>query len=315
MRIYPFTEAYCRKQATPASSYEDRLTELLCALEEAEAVVIGAGAGLSAAAGLEYGGKRFAKTCADFAARYHIPDMYSAMFYPFKTEEERWAYLARHIRLNRFDNDREAGLYRRLLALVNEKEYFIITTNVDGLFVKAGFRPERIFAVQGDYAYMQCARACHDGLYPDENLVRKMDSQAENCRVPSALIPRCPVCGGPMEIHIRKDGFFVENARWHEDYGRYLTFMRKTLNRRTLLLELGVGYNTPTIIRFPFERLAAQNRNISLVRMNRDHPEKQAAVSNFIPFAESIDRVIEDIETLKKKRSEREQSCQRSANA
>ena len=275
-------------------SYSYRLAELHQALDHAEYVVIGAGAGLSAAAGLEYGGRRFKDNFGDFIARYGFTDMYTSSFYPFKTEEERWAYWARHIRLNRYDG---AGteLYRMLLRSVERKEWFVITTNVDGQFEKAGFDRERIFAVQGDYAYLQCAETCHDRLYYNESLVYEMSRNTEECRIPSSLVPRCPVCGGAMEVNLRKDDNFVQDAHWYESRERYRDFMQKACRRNTLFLEMGVGYNTPTIIRFPFEQMASQANNITLVRINRDYAEKQASVRSFIPFREDMNKIITDI--------------------
>ena len=280
---YPFIENYCRKMPI-RKSYSCRLAELRHALNRAEYVVIGAGAGLSAAAGLEYSGRRFTDNFGDFIRRYGFTDLYSSSFYPFKTEEERWAYWARHIQQNRYD---EAGteLYQMLLQAVGRKEWFVITTNVDGQFEKAGFDRERIFAVQGDYAYLQCAEACHDKLYYNEALVREMGQKTKDC----------PVCGGLMEVNLRKDDHFVQDAHWYESHERYQAFMQKACRRNTLLLELGVGYNTPSIIRFPFERMASQADNITLVRINRDYAEKQAPVRSFIPFCEDMNKIITDI--------------------
>ena len=295
MKTCQSTEKFCRRAYLPSDSFSERVEALRGALECADHVVIGAGAGLSAAAGLEYGGSRFSGNFADFIDRYGIPDMYAAMFYPFRTEEERWAYQARHVRLNRFDNDEAAGLYRSLFEMVGGKDHFVVTTNVDGLFVKAGFASERVFAVQGDYAYMQCAVGCHDRLYNDEGLVREMCRQTESCRVPSSLVPRCPVCGGSMEINVRKDGYFVEDDSWRESLERYRTFMAKASQGRTLLLELGVGYNTPSIIRFPFERMVSQLPSVTLARFNRDFPGRQADMGSFIPFGEDIARVLADV--------------------
>lgn len=290
---YPFIKTYCRKMPI-RESYSYRLAELRHALDRAEYVVIGAGAGLSAAAGLEYSGRRFTDNFEDFIARYGFTDMYTSSFYPFKTEEERWAYWARHIRLNRYD---EVGteLYRLLLQAVQQKEWFVVTTNVDGQFEKAGFNRERIFAVQGDYAYLQCAEACHDRLYYNESLVYEMSLSTEDCCIPSSLVPRCPVCGGLMEVNLRKDGNFVQDAHWYESHERYRDFMQKAYRRNTLFLELGVGYNTPAIIRFPFERMASQADNITLVRINRDYAEKQAPVPSFIPFREDMNKIITDL--------------------
>lgn len=295
MRTYPFIETFLPDDSTLNGSYSDRLEALCHALRQADHVVIGAGAGLSAAAGLEYGGERFTDNFADFIRKYRVTDMYAATFYPFRTEEERWAYLARHVRLNRYDNEVAVELYRCLFRIVSEKDHFVITTNVDGLFEKAGFAADRIFAVQGDYAYQQCAVACHERLYYNEQPVREMCRHTENCRIPSSLVPRCPVCGGKMELHIRKDGYFIQDDRWHESYARYGSFLQESSRGNTLLLEFGVGYNTPTIIRFPFERMASQADNITLVRINRDNFEKQAVVPSYITFYENMNNILRDL--------------------
>lgn len=294
MRIYSFTEDFCHK-AIVKESYESRLLRLRNALDREDFVVIGAGAGLSAAAGITYSGKRFTDNFTDFIAKYGLTDMYSSAFYPFKTEEERWAYWARHILMNRYDMP-ATGLYRLLLNVVKEKDYFVITTNVDGQFEKSGFDRERIFTVQGDYAYLQCANGCHDKLYYNENLVREMARQTNDCRIPSGLIPHCPVCGGKMDVHVRKDRYFVQDSQWYASNERYQDFLRKACDGNALLLELGVGYNTPTIIRFPFERLAAQRKNITLVRINRDYPDAQVPKSHFISFDESCRKILQDLD-------------------
>ena len=294
MRIYSFTEDFCHK-AIVKESYESRLLSLRNALDREDFVVIGAGAGLSAAAGITYSGKRFTDNFTDFIAKYGLTDMYSSAFYPFKTEKERWAYWARHILMNRYDMP-ATGLYRLLLNVVKEKDYFVITTNVDGQFEKSGFDRERIFTVQGDYAYLQCANGCHDKLYYNENLVREMARQTNDCRIPSGLIPHCPVCGGKMDVHVRKDRYFVQDSQWYASNKRYQDFLRKACDGNALLLELGVGYNTPTIIRFPFERLAAQRKNITLVRINRDYPDAQVPKSHFISFDESCRKILQDLD-------------------
>lgn len=293
MRIYPFTEDFCHK-AIVEESYESRLSRLRNALDRADYVVIGAGAGLSAAAGITYSGKRFTDNFTDFIAKYGLTDMYSSAFYPFKAEEERWAYWARHILMNRYDMP-ATDLYRLLLNVIKEKDYFVITTNVDGQFEKSGFDRERIFTVQGDYAYLQCANGCHDKLYYNENLVREMARQTTDCRIPSGLVPHCPVCGGRMDVHVRKDRYFVQDNQWYASHERYQDYMEKACDGNALLLELGVGYNTPTIIRFPFERLAAQRKNITLVRINRDYPDAQNRISNLVSFDENIGSILTDI--------------------
>lgn len=292
MRTYSFIKDFCPKTIVK-DDYESRLLKLRNALDRADYVVIGAGAGLSDAAGITYSGKRFTDNFKDFIEKYGLADMYSSAFYPFRTEEERWAYWARHILMNRYDMP-ATDLYRLLCKVIKEKDYFVITTNVDGQFEKSGFYGERIFAVQGDYAYLQCAKGCHDKLYYNEALVREMARQTEDCRIPSELVPHCPVCGGKMDVHVRKDRYFVQDNQWYASYERYQNYMEKTCDGNTLLLELGVGYNTPTIIRFPFERLASQRRNITLTRINRDDFDTQYSLLNYIPFDESTYEVLSD---------------------
>lgn len=242
-------------------------------LGRADRVLIGAGAGLSTAAGITYGGPRFEQRFRSFIERYGMTDMYSAGFYPFPTEEDRWAYWAEHVWANRYEPP-ALPLYESLFDFVRGKDYFVITTNVDAQFQKAGFASERLFATQGDYGLNQCQRGCHDRLYPNRDLVdaiRAATRNGEEIRAPSALVPRCPVCGGPMAVHLRVDGRFVEDAAWHEAEQRYRAFVAALAEKPegSVLLELGVGWNTPVIIRFPFEQLAAAT-GAPLIRMNYD---------------------------------------------
>ena len=252
-------------------NYEKRIDRAKKLLAEADRILICGGAGLSSAAGLSYAGKRFTDNFAEFIEKYGFTDMYTAGFYPFKTEEEKWAYWSKHIQINRFDPP-AMPLYKALYDLVKDRDYFVLTTNVDGQFEKAGFAPERIFAVQGDYGKLQCAKACHQKLYDNENLVRHMTAEQKNCRVPSSLVPKCPVCGGRMEVNVRIDAFFVQDAAWYAANEKFEAFLQQIDKGKTVLLELGVGYNTPTIIRFPFERLTYQNEGVHLIRCNADYP-------------------------------------------
>lgn len=253
-------------------NFSDRIGKLRSLLDEVECVLIGGGSGLSSAAGLTYSGQRFTENFGDFIRRYGLTDMYSAGFYPFKTQEEKWAYWSRHVLCNRWLPP-ALPLYQRLFALVKDRDYFVITTNVDAQFDKAGFAKERIFAVQGDYGKLQCAKGCHDRLYDNESLMRRMAAEQKDCRIPSSLVPKCPVCGGEMEVNIRKDVYFVQDKAWYAAEERYADFCSKARCKRTVLLELGVGYNTPTLIRFPFERMVYENKDAFLVRMNVQYPE------------------------------------------
>lgn len=222
--------------------------------------------------------------------------MYSAGFYPFATEEERWAYWARHIMVNRFDEP-VALLYQALFNLVRDRDYFVITTNVEKQFAKAGFPEDRLFEVQGDYGFVQCARGCHDTLYPDEDLVLRMVSETQDLRIPANLVPRCPVCGGSMDVHVRKSAAFVQDAAWYAAAERYDRFVASCEGRATVLLEMGVGFNTPAIIRFPFERMVLDRPDeVTLVRFNRAELEgAEANRTRTIPFAEDMVRVLADL--------------------
>lgn len=249
-------------------SLSDKAAVIRALLETADAIVIGAGAGLSDAAGIHYSGSRFTDHFQDFIDRYGMTDMYTAGFSPFRTEEEKWAYWSRHIRMNRFDAP-VGSVYKQLLELVSDKPYFVITTNVDAQFYRAGFDPERIWAVQGDYGRLQCASGCHDKLYDAKELIMEMTERQADCRIPSELVPRCPVCGDRMEINIRKDMYFVQDQTWYDERKRYESFLNAAKDMNIVFLELGVGYNTPTIIRWPFEKMALKLPNASLVRINR----------------------------------------------
>lgn len=277
------------------SQWDKRIKQAAKAISESECILVGAGAGLSAAAGLEYGGERFQRNFADYIARYGVTDMYSATFYPFRTQEERWAHWARHILVNRYDQPATA-LYQDILGLVRDRSHFVITTNVESQFEKAGFSKDLLFEVQGNYGLNQCARGCHDWLYPNEALVREMNARAVDCRIPSELVPKCPICGGPMDVNLRKDAHFIEDAHWHESSAAYHAFLKNCAGKRLVLLEFGVGYNTPGIIRFPFERMAALQPNVTLIRFNRDYPEgDQRLGTRLISFDEEIRNVVQEM--------------------
>lgn len=280
--------------------YSDRIKRAGTAITTAEKLVIGAGAGLSAAAGIDYNGRRFTENFRPFIEKYGMKDLYTSSFHPFRTQEEKWAYWARHISLNRFETP-VTELYLKLMELVFSKDYFVITTNVEGQFTKAGVEKFRFFEVQGNYCYFQCALACHDNLYYNERIVAQMLLETTDCRIPSSLVPKCPVCGGDMEVNLRKDGFFVQDSNWHTSQDNYSQFISGTSGKSTVFLELGVGYNTPGIIRFPFEAMVHNNPDALLVRLNRDHldglPEN---LGSTISFDEDMTTVVNDIRNHQK---------------
>lgn len=250
------------KKSTCASigKYSDKIKRLKDALETADAVLIGAGAGMSTSAGLTYSGERFYRYFSDFHEKYGINDIYSGGFYPYDTLEEYWAWWSRHIYYNRYDVP--AGKpYTDLLGLVKEKDYFVLTTNVDHQFRLGGFDKKRMFYTQGDYGLWQCSRACHQKTYDNENTVRRMIREQSDMSVPTGLIPKCPVCGAPMTMNLRSDDTFVQDCGWYAAADRYEDFIRRHGNMNILFLELGVGMNTPAVIKYPFWIMTAKNPN------------------------------------------------------
>lgn len=243
------------------------ISQLQQALDQSDAVVIGAGAGLSASAGLTYSGERFLRHFKDFQDRYGIRDMYTGGFYSYQTQEEYWAWWSRHILLNRYQHAPKP-VYAQLLELVKNQNYFILTTNVDHQFQLAGFHPDRLFQTQGDYGLWQCATPCHNQTYGNEYEVRQMVAEQKDMRIPTALIPHCPVCGGPMTMNLRCDETFVQDDGWDQAHCRYQEFLNQHKGKRILYLELGVGDNTPAIIKYPFWRYTLQNPNARYVSIN-----------------------------------------------
>ncbi len=242
------------------------------AIRDADAVLIGAGAGLSTAAGFTYAGDRFKRFFSDFIQKYHFRDMYTGGFYPFRSLEEKWAYWSRYILINRYENPPKP-VYARLLNLVKDKDYFVITTNVDHCFQKAGIDKQRLFYTQGDYGLFQCSTPCHRRTYDNEEVILKMVAEQKDMRVPSELVPRCPKCGEPMTVNLRSDETFVEDLGWNEAASRYVDWVQARMDQKLLLLELGVGSNTPAIIKYPFWKLTAQHPDFTYVCVNSGEAE------------------------------------------
>ena len=275
-----------KKMKESTGDYSDKITELKEKISEADAVVIGAGSGLSTSAGFVYSGERFKQYFSDFEEKYDFHDMYSGGFYPYNTLEEYWAYWSRYIYINRY-MDAPKPVYDRLLELVRDKDYFVITTNVDHCFQKARFDKKRLFYTQGDYGLFQCSNPCCQETYDNEEAVRKM-VLAQGCEIaadgslivsqkkkllstiPSELIPVCSHCGRPLTMNLRADATFVEDEGWHRAAERYENFLRTRKNTKILFLELGVGYNTPGIIKYPFWQMTARNPKSTYACLNYD---------------------------------------------
>ncbi len=251
-------------------------------LADADAVLVGAGAGLSTSAGFTYSGARFKKYFADFEEKYAFHDMYSGGFYPYTSLEEHWAYWARYIMINRYMAP-PIPVYEEVFRLVGKKDYFVITTNVDHCFQKAGFDKARLFYTQGDYGLFQCSGPCHQKSYDNERQVRAMwesqgmdetqsldkGSNRRSMRIPAGLLPRCPKCGKPMSMNLRSDDSFVEDDGWHEAAGRYQDFLNGHVNGNIVFLELGVGGNTPGIIKYPFWKMTYANPRAKYICVNK----------------------------------------------
>ena len=269
----------------------EKIRKLGKALEEAEAVIIGAGAGLSASAGFVYTGERFQAYFSDFEEKYGFHDMYSGGFYPYKTLEEYWAYWSRYIYLNRY-MDPPKPVYEDLLELIKDKDYFVLTTNVDHCFQKAGFEKERLFYTQGDYGLFQCSEPCCQETWDNEEIIGEMIRRQDHMTIPRDLVPHCPHCGKPLTMNLRADDTFVQDEGWYQASRRYSRFLTAHQDGKILFLELGVGYNTPVIIKYPFWQMTAKNPRAVYACVNYGDA---AAPGEIAKQAICIDRDIGDV--------------------
>ncbi len=277
------------------NNYSNDIAKLQNLLKEADAIIIGAGAGLSASAGLVYSGKRFTDNFADFIGKYGYSDMYSAAFQRYSSESEKWAYFSRHIMLNRFTNLGHT-VYDDLFSLVKDKNYFVITTNVDHLFQRTGFDKRRLFYTQGDYGLWQCSLPCHDETYDNEDVVREMYIKQQNMLVPEELIPKCPKCGANMSMNLRADHTFVEDSGWHQACDRYNAFVESNKNKNLLLIELGVGFNTPGIIKYNFWKMTHNYPNTNYAIINEQIKRiPEEIIDKSLLFQEDISKVVKDL--------------------
>ena len=279
--------------------YNSRILQAKQAIKQADYIIIGAGSGLSAAAGLKYSGEKFERNYKKFIEKYHFEDLYSASFYDFSSQEEKWAFFAKMIKLNRY-NEKPLKLYQKLYEIIKDKNYFVLSTNVDGQFFNSGFDKDKVFEVQGDYCYLQCENACHNKLYYNKELVEKWIQNTVDCKIPSNLVMKCPVCGGNMDMNLRKDANFVQDSNWYDMSRKYDEFLGRTKDKNVVLLEIGVGFNTPGIIRFPFEQMTNNSKKTTLIRINKDYPSTMLEIKNkTILFNEDTNEIIEDLKEKK----------------
>ena len=284
---------FSRLTRQSTATFSKQIDKLQAALDAADAVVIGAGAGLSTAAGYTYSGERFDELFGDFAARYGFADMYSGGFYPYDSLEEHWAFWSRYIMCNRYDPV-PSTLYEQLLSIVRNRDYFVLTTNVDHCFQRAGFDKQRLFYTQGDYGLFQCSKPCCQETWDNEELVRHMVANQRNLRIPSVLVPHCPHCGAPLTMNLRSDDTFVQDKGWYAAADRYQDFLRRHSNMRVLFLELGVGGNTPVIIKYPFWQMTAKNECATYACVNLGEAVAPTEIVNrSILIDAGAERVIE----------------------
>jgi len=270
----------------------ERLKELI---NTVDAIVIGAGAGLSTAAGFEYGGKYFLDNFPDINNKYGYTDMYSAGFHPFVTSEEKWGYWCRFIFLQRY-KEGPKELYKKLLKIVENKNYFVLTTNVDHQFQLSGFNKDRLFYTQGDYGLFQCSKPCHNKTYDNEIVIKEMLSNLKDGLIPSKLIPTCPVCGEEMSMNLRSDDTFVEDEGWHKASQRFMSFINENKNKKILFLELGVGWNTPGVIKYPFMQMTYKFNDAYYVSINKDYSNLPKEIeSNALIINDDINKIIDII--------------------
>lgn len=280
---------------TSETNITPQIQQLRTAIEKADAIVIGAGAGLSTAAGFTYAGERFERLFADFIEKYGFRDMYSAGFFRFPTPEEQWAFWSRHIWCNRY-TPAPKDTYAKLLRLVDGKDFFAITTNVDHQFQQAGFPKERLFYTQGDYGLWQCSEPCHDKTYDNYETVKRMIDEQRDMRVPTELVPYCPKCGKPMSMNLRADDTFVEDDGWKAAAQRYSSFLEAHQTGRVLYLELGVGGNTPVIIKYPFWRYTYANPDASYACVNFGEAYAHTSIQDrSILIDADIDLVLDEL--------------------
>jgi len=266
-------------------------------LNEAEAILIGAGAGLSISAGLTYAGERFEKFFADFEEKYNFRDMYSGGFFPFATPEEKWAYWSRYVFINRY-SEIPKPVYKNLLKLVKNKNYFVLTTNVDHCFQRTGFDKKRLFYTQGDFGLFQCSLPCHNKTYDNKEIIIKMMEQQKNMSVPTELIPHCPVCGSLMTMNLRADDTFVEDDGWHLACDNYVNFLNESRDKKTVFLDIGTGMNTPGIIKFPFWQMTREWPDAFYVCINLGEayvPSREKFEDKSLCIDSDIGEVIEEL--------------------
>ncbi len=276
-------------------SYQNEIERLRSAFEKADAVIVGSGSGLSASAGYDFGGERLKRHFSDFVEKYGMTDMYTGCFADFESNEERWAYWSRWAWINRYEPIPK-DTHKKLLELLSPKDYFVLTTNIDHTFQRADFPKEKLCYTQGDFGLFQCSKPCHNATYDNYEILKKMVVKEQNMRIPPELIPHCPKCGREMDFNLFWDDTFVRDEGWHTAHDRYEEYLSQHTSDNVLYLELGVGFNSPGVIKFPFWNMAAQNPHAVFASVNLTSPCYPAALKErSIVISADIDSVICDL--------------------
>lgn len=279
--------------------YDTQIKKAAKLLNDADYVLIGAGAGLSTAAGAKYGGRFFEENFSEFQEKYgkgrYMQDMYSAGFYPYPDEESYWGYWSKQAMLGGIELD-VTPLHKTLLNALDDKKIFVLSTNADAQFVKAGLSEDKIFCTQGDYFHIQCQRGCHNKIYNAVKMFKQMNQARKDCKVPSYMVPKCPVCGGAMDMNLRKDSFFVQDEEWYKAEQRFSDFLAEAIDKKLVLFEFGVGFNTPMIIKYPFHNLTKLNKSVNYICINLDEEPVPADISErSLMITGDIAKVLQDI--------------------
>lgn len=279
-------------------TYETEMLRLKKAFCEADAILVGAGSGLSAAAGYRFDGPRLQAHFADFVEKYGMADMYTGCFARFESREERWAYWSRWAWINRYEPIPKDTL-SVLRALLDGRDYFVLTTNIDHTFQRAGYPKDRLCYTQGDFGLFQCAVPCHENTYDNKDVLEQMVKQEKDGKVPTALIPHCPRCGAEMDFNLYWDDRFVRDEGWHIAHDRYLDYVDAHRSGKVLFLELGVGYNSPGVIKYPFWRFTMQNPQAIFASVNRDQPSYPEEIADrAIVISADLDKTIRDLHRM-----------------
>ena len=248
---------------------KENYQDVLSKIKNADSVLIGASNGLAISGGTNIFAEdsSFIEHFGDFRKKYGFRSILQGAFYPYPSEEEKWAFFSRMYAY--FLNNKEASpVMKNLYELVKDKNYFVVTSNTDSHFTLTGFPKERLFELEGNSRYLQCSHGCHHQIYQADEILSEMARNQENGKVPSNLIPKCLECGGPMQVHVEVDRNFLKGEEWQTSFQAYKDFIEKAYGKKLVLLELGVGARNQ-LIKAPFMNLTSAEENATYITLNK----------------------------------------------